>query len=62
MNVLKWTAKEVRQIGHSAWHSRQKFASPSPPPDRDKTIEMWSIEYLLKNLTIYFKKKLFFFK
>ena len=41
-----WTTKEVRQIGHSVWHFRRNFASPSPSPDRDKTIELRSIDYL----------------
>ena len=39
-----WTGKEARQIGHSAWHFRQNFATPSPSPDRDKTTELKSID------------------
>ena len=34
-----WTTKEVRQIGHSVWHFKRNFASPTQTPNRDKTIE-----------------------
>ena len=42
MNVLKWTTKKVRQIGYSAWHKKKKLR---PPTNRDKTIEISSIEH-----------------
>ena len=36
-----WTTMEVQQIGHSVWHFRRNFASPSP--NRDKTLEFRSM-------------------
>ena len=46
-----WTTKEVRQIGHSVWHFRRNFASPSPSPDRDKSTEFRSIDHIIFFIT-----------
>ena len=39
MCAQKWTTKKVKEIGHSAWYFRKKFASPSPPRQKNRNQE-----------------------
>ena len=48
MCAQKWTTKEVRQIGHTEWHFRRTFASPSLPRQNQRGKE-------LEHLTVFTK-------